>query len=117
MSNQQYFAGAIWTNHAIERLDQRGLSQDIAGQTFKNPDKTVPGKVPETFEYTKRFGPSIVTLIVKQNEKQEWLVLSNWIDPPLAGTEDYKKREEWKKYKNAGFWGKFLITLRRQLGF
>lgn len=117
MGLQHHYAGAIWTNHALDRMGQRGLSQELAGETFKHPDKSVPGKIEGTTEYVKRFGNSWVTLIVKQNDKGDYLVLSNWIDPPMPGTEDFKKREEWKRYKKAGFWGKFWKVILRQIGF
>jgi len=105
----------IWTNHALERLDQRGLSQDLAFQAFSSPEKQFQGKNPGTTEFQKRFGQSLVTVIAKQNEKREWVILSNWIDPPLPGTVDYYKKEEYKKYKKAGFWGKLFLTLKKQL--
>ena len=116
MTHQQYYAGAIWTNHARERLGQRGLSQQLAGETFARPDRTLSGKQPGTIEYQKRFGNSTVTVIAKKNERNEWLILSNWIDPPLPGTEDHKKREEWKKYKKASIWGKIWYEIKKQLG-
>lgn len=117
MTNNNHFGGVIWTNHALERLGQRGLSQELALQTFKNADIYYEGKNPGTTEFKKRFGTSTVTLIAKKNEKGQWVVLSNWIDPPLFGTEDYKKREEWKKYKKANFWGKLFYIFKKQLGF
>lgn len=116
MAHQQHYGGAIWTNHALERLDQRGLTQQLAWQTFHDPDVAEKGKNPGTTEFRKRFGKSTVTVIGKRNEKNEWIILSNWIDPPLPGTVDFKKREDWLKYKKASFWGKVLFTLKKQLG-
>lgn len=110
-----HYRGAIWTTHALERLGQRGLSQDIAWQTFSSPDRQLPGKNPGTTELQKRFGPSLVTVITKQNEKKEWIILSNWIDPPLPGTIDYYKKEEYQRYQKAGFWGKIFLSLKKQL--
>ncbi|MCL4354708.1 hypothetical protein M1349_04565 [Patescibacteria group bacterium] len=69
MSNQQYFGGAIWTNHALERLGQRGLTQELAAKAFNHPDKSIPGKQPGTIEYQKSFGNSLVTIIAKKNER------------------------------------------------
>ena len=112
----KFYGNAIWTNHALERLGQRGLSQDIAWRTFRYPDSTTAGKNPGTKEFQKKFGPSLVTIIASQNEKREWVILSCWIDPPLPGSIDIKKNEYWKKYKKAGFWGKFWLTLRKQIG-
>lgn len=115
MSGKQYYQGAIWTNHALERLGQRGLSQDMATKAFRSPDKSSHGKQRGTMEYQKQFGPSTVTIIAKQNDKREWIILSCWIDPPLPGSIDIKKKQEYLKYQKASFWGKFWINLRRQL--
>ena len=110
-----HYKGAIWTNHAIERLGQRGLSQDLAWQTFSNPDKKFNGKNPDTLEFQKEIGTSLITVIAKQNERREWIILSNWIDPPLPGTKDYYKKEDYKRYQKSGFWGKVILTIKRQI--
>ena len=111
----QYFAGAIWTHHALDRLKERKLSQEKAGQTFSSPDAVVHGKQPGTTEFQKRFGLHLVTVIAKQNEKREWIVVSCWIDPPFPGTKDFKKKEIYKQYQKAGFWRKIWLTFKRQL--
>lgn len=115
-----YYKGAIWTNHVLDRLKERGLSQDKAGEVFLHPEKRFKGKQLDTVEYKKHFGNSLVTLIVKQNEKKEFIVISAWIDPPLPGTKDAKKKEKWlaykEKYHNASFWGKVYLTFKKQIG-
>lgn len=116
MTNNKFFGNVIWTNHALQRLNQRGLTQPIAFQAFSNADKSLAGKNKGTTEYQKRFGNSLVTIIATQNEKNEWLILSCWIDPPLPGSIDIKKNEFWKLYKKAGFWGKFWLIFKRQIG-
>ncbi len=78
MSYSQSHGGIIWTNHALERLGQRGLTQDLAWQAFNNPDRSFAGKVAGTTEYQKRFGQSLVTLIAKQKRRREWIVISAW---------------------------------------
>jgi hypothetical protein len=115
MSSRDY-GGIIWTNHALARLGERGLSQEKAWETYKSPDRHFPGKQSGTMEFQKRFGSSIVTLIAKQNERHEWLVLSCWIDPPLPGTEDFRKKQNYEKYRKSGFWGKVWYTIKQQLG-
>jgi len=115
MSDHKY-GGIIWTNHALERLGQRGLSQDLAWQTYKHPDKKLTGKNPGTTEYQKSFGNSLVTVIAKPNDDGSWIVLSNWIDPPLFGTEDYKKQQDYKKYKKSSGLMRILLVIKKQLG-
>ncbi len=116
MAYKTHYGGVIWTNHALERLTIRGVSQSMALQAFQSPDKTFSGKNSGTRQYEKKFGASTITLIAKQNEQKEWIVLSGWIDPPLPGTIDARKKEAWKKYKKSGFWGRFWYLLKQQLG-
>lgn len=117
MSYSNYYKGVIWTNHANLRMQERGLSQDRAYQAFNNPDKTIKGKEKDTFEFQKNVDNSKTTIIAKKNEKNEWVILSAWIDPPLPGTLDFKRKEEYKKYQKASFWGKIFLTFKKQLGF
>lgn len=111
----------IWTNHALERLGQRGLTKDLVEQTFQKPDGTLPGKISGSLAQIKYFGKSKVTVITKKNEEGEDLILSVWIDPPLYGTSDYYQKKDYTKfrtaYSKAGFWGKFWLELKKQLGF
>jgi hypothetical protein len=116
MSGARIYGDVIWTNHALERLGQRGLTQHLAWQAFRYADKSLPGKNAGTTEYQKRVGKSLITVIATQNEKREWLILSCWIDPPLPGSIDIKNNKYWQAYKKAGFWGKFWITIKKQLG-
>ncbi len=110
-----HYRGAIWTRHALERIRERGFDQEAASWAFTNPDSVNPGKTKDTSEYKKRIQEKTITLIGKKNEKGEWVIISAWIEPPIQGTKDYKKREDWKKYKKAGFWGKLWYVLKKQL--
>lgn len=112
---QQRYGGAIWTNHALERLDQRGLSQEMAWQAFQYPDHSYKGKQKGTMEYQKRFGKSKVTVIAKQNEKYEWIILSCWIDPPLPGYLDDRKKKYYAKFKGASIWKQLWLELKEIL--
>lgn len=111
-----YYGGVIWTNHVLERVNSRGISADMVLATFNNPQRSKPGKEGSTL-YIKQFGEQTVTIVTKRNEKGEWLLLSAWMEPPLPGTIDAKRREKYRTYKNASGWKKFLLTLTRQLGF
>lgn len=112
---QNNYKNLIFTNHALGRLSERGFTQDMTYQTFSNPDKQEKGKENGTTEFTKRFDNHMVTVITKQNEKYEWVILSCWMEPPLPGTRDAKLKEEYKRYQDAGFWGKLFLTAKRQI--
>ncbi len=116
MLYKQYYGNLIWTNHAILRMKNRGLPQDMAREAFLHPDKTISGKTHGSFEYQKHLDHSLVTIIAKQNDKYEWVVLSAWIDPPFPGSADAKQKASYQHYQKAGFWGKLWLTLRKQMG-
>ncbi|MFA6005640.1 MAG: hypothetical protein WC775_04115 [Patescibacteria group bacterium] len=111
------YGDLIWTNHALERIGQRGLNQEMAWSAVVQYDTYRDGKQSGTTEYEKRFGKSKVTAIVKVNEKGEKVVISCWIDPPYYGTDDYYKKQAYNRFQKAGFWGKFWLTIKEALGF
>lgn len=110
------YGGIIWTNHALERLGQRGLTQKLAWEAFKHPTATLDGKNHGTIEFQRKVHDSLITVIAKKNEKKEWIILSCWIDPPLPGSIDIRTKEEQKKFQKASSWGKFWLTVKKQLG-
>lgn len=115
--NQTKFAGAIWTNHALERLDQRGLTQALAGQAFQYSDHCGPGRELGTVEFRKKFNQSTVTVIAKKNDRGAWLILSCWIDPPLEGYMDARKKQRYLEYKQAGFWKRLWMDIKQDLSW
>lgn len=117
MGVRQDYSGLIFTKHAQEQMIERGIKQDVAWETWKNPDHVTTGKKIGTEKFVRKFEDRSVTVIAKHNEKHEWIAISIWRDPPLPGTSDARKKEEYKKYQKAGFWGKLLLTAKKQLGF
>lgn len=117
MSYKNQYGGVIWTNHAIERMVSRGLKQDWAWQAVKYCDTQEKGRRDDTIEFKKRFQEYLVTVIATKNEKREWVVISCWMDPPMVGTEDARKKDAYNKYKKASGWSKIFLTIKRQLGF
>ena len=112
--SSNYYKGAIWTNHALDRLKERGLTQDIAAYVFNNPDKSI-SKNNSTTRYQKKIDKSLITIVAKQNEKSEWIILSTWADPPLPGSNDARQRDNYRKYQKAPVWKKILITAFSQI--
>ena len=115
MGYSNKYGGVIWTNHAMERLQSRALKQDLAWQAYRYPDSETRRK-DGSVEFLKRFGNHTVTTIAKQNENREWIIISTWVDPPFAGTEDARKKERYHKYRKATFWGKIWMSVLKQIG-
>lgn len=116
MNYNQYYGNLIWTNHAIKRMRERGLSQEAAWDAFRKPDTTEKVKN-EATKFQKRFGAILVSIVAKQNEKREWVIISCWADPPLPGSPDAKKQEQYWKYQRASGWKKWWLAFKKQIGF
>lgn len=111
----RYF-NLIFTKHALIRISERGLTKELAWETFNHSDKTREAKS-GGMEFAKKFENFRAILIARQNDKNEWIVISFWRDPPLPEAQDAKIAKQWEAYKKSGFWGKVLITIKQQLGF
>lgn len=116
MAHNNRYGGVIWTNHALERLTQRNLAQNMAFSAFSSPDRTVPGKKSHTTEFQKKIKKYFVTVIATKNDQNEWVVLSCWVDPPMPGSIDIAKKKAYREYQNASIWKKLWLTVKAQLG-
>ncbi len=115
MSSNEY-RELIFTNHVLERMKQRGITNEQIWETYKSPDeqqKATNGAV----ERKKKFGDYYVSIIFKYNTQNEAIIISCWMDPPLPGSKDAREKGWWENYKKAGGLGKLWLTLLKQLGF
>lgn len=108
MSYSQQYKGLIWTNHVLDRLAERKIPQDWAWRAFKFPDTIQKGKRANTVEHIKKYNNLTVTLIATKNERNEWILISCWVDPPLPGSIDIKKKQEYLRNKNASVGEKII---------
>jgi hypothetical protein len=87
------FLGLIFTNHAIQRLYERGIAQSDAWYTFQHADKKVPGSSPGAYKFYKDYGEQRIEVIAKKNEKGEWVILSCWSKFVGTGKPLFQKPE------------------------
>lgn len=74
-----HFGGVIWTNHALERLRERGISQGDAWATWNRPDQSRPGSNQKgSWVYYKTYGGQKIEVVAKKNEEGKWIILSVW---------------------------------------
>ena len=73
-----HFGGVIWTNHALDRLKERGIKQGDAWTTWRNPESSKKGTVPGSWVYYRNYGTIQIEVVAKQNEKKEWIIISVW---------------------------------------
>lgn len=85
-----HFGGVIWTNHALDRLRERGIKQGDAWATWRNPQETRKGKS-GNWVYYRNYDSTQIEVVAKQNEKGEWLILSVWSKPVYSERTNHKE--------------------------
>lgn len=104
------YGGVIWTNHAIQRLYERGVAQSDAWYTFQHPDSQLRGAASGSLRYFKDYGEQRIEVIAALNEKKEWVILSCWSKLIGTGQPLFLRQENllWVLTKRilAKIWGK-----------
>lgn len=75
------YGGVIWTNHALERLKQRGINQGDAWATFRRPEQSRYAKSKGAWIYYRTYGSEKIEVVAKKNEQGEWIILTVWSRP------------------------------------
>lgn len=110
------YKDTIWTNHVLERLEDRNIPQELAWRTLWYPDTTKKGQHSHTKEFTKKIENRIITVIATPNEKKEWIVMSCWAHPPFPGSIDIAKKKRYLQYKHSSLTGKIWIRIKQAIG-
>lgn len=94
------YGGIIWTNHALQRLKERGVKQGDAWAVWNRPDQSRYSASKGAWIYYKTWGEERIEVVAKKNENREWIILSVWS----------KKAQPLKiePYKSGSFWLKLL---------
>lgn len=94
------FGGVIWTNHALERLRERGISQGDAWATWSRPDQSRKGSNQKgSWVYYKTYGDQRIEVVAKKNEEGKWLILSVW-SRPVYGNQSPTTNHQLPKSKS-----------------
>lgn len=75
------YGGVVWTNHALDRLRERGIKQGDAWATFSNPQQARYAATKGGWVYWRDWGNWRIEVVAKQNERKEWVILSVWSSP------------------------------------
>jgi len=113
---QREFRGVIWTDHAIQRLQERNISQGDAWATLNKPDQSRYAKSKDAWVYYKTYPlrgsvqAQKIEVVAAQNERKQWVVLSVWSRPVYEAHGRVYKKEK-KSKDNMG-----IRILKRILG-
>lgn len=113
------YMNAIFTNHAINRLYNRGITQSDAWYTFQHPDGSLPGKTLGSRKFYKNYGKQRIEVIAKKNEKGEWVILSCWSKLIGDGKPIFRKETFLEKIIKKGLdkLGKLIQKRKQKPGF
>lgn len=100
------FGGVIWTNHALQRLRDRGIKQGDAWATFRRPDESRYAASKGAWVYYKTYGSQKIEVVAKKNEKGEWIILSVWSKPVFVKKEKGERAKPFWKTFFKGILGK-----------
>jgi hypothetical protein len=100
----------VFTNHALDRCRERGISQDKVVATVRRPDRGRYAATKKAWIYNRTFGQTAVEVVAAQNEYREWVVLSVWSRPvALMNPSRYYVRNrlvDWLLDTIAGWFGR-----------
>ncbi len=103
----------VLTRHASERILSRNILEKDIENTIFNYDKKVENKN-GLVEFRKKLGQYYYKVIAKA-DRENWVVVSSWVDPPLPGSFDLVKKERYSRYLSAGLGGKIWMQIRRAI--
>ncbi|NMC36640.1 DUF4258 domain-containing protein [Candidatus Beckwithbacteria bacterium] len=91
------YKGVIWTNHILQRMEERELSYDDVYWVFRKPDKSQYAKTKNAWKFYRNYKNLRVALIATKNEKKEWVFMTCWtkVLPKEVYTQT-KKGSFWK---------------------
>ncbi|OGM16004.1 hypothetical protein A2V56_04555 [Candidatus Woesebacteria bacterium RBG_19FT_COMBO_42_9] len=98
------FGGVIWTNHALDKLSERGIKQGDAWATFNRPEQSRAGSAKGSWIYYRTYpissrlrgagGNERIEVVATKNEKGEWVILSVWSRPVYGSRGERAKSEK-----------------------
>ena len=87
----KFYGSIIWTNHALDRMNDRGIKQSAAWATWRNPDQSEYAKTKGAWIYYKTFIGERIEVVAKKNDEGKWVVLSVWSKTVFHKKEKMKK--------------------------
>jgi hypothetical protein len=81
---QTTYKSLIFTNHALQRMNERGISQKQAWATWNSPDSSKYSKTKHAYIYIKNLNHNKIQLVAKKNNHNQWVVISVWSEEPVS---------------------------------
>lgn len=105
------YGGVIWTNHAIKRLNERGISQGDAWATWSRPEQSRYASAKGAWVYYRTYGNQRIEVVAKKNEEGKWIILSVWSKELFAPNSNMTSK------KNNNNSSNFILNILRKIFF
>lgn len=92
------YGNLIWTNHALQRLRERGISQSDAWATWSRPEQSRYATSKGAWIYYRTYGNQKIEVVAKLNENKEWVILSVWSKEIFNNENKSPKKSIWRTF-------------------
>jgi hypothetical protein len=86
----KHYQNLIFTDHALDRLKLRTISQHQVQQVLAHPEKTFPSDKPNQIKFIRSLNNRTIHIVAKHlKDKNKWLIISVWVrgeDDPVPLT-------------------------------
>jgi len=72
------YKGLIFTNHILQRMQQRGIDFHDIYWAWAKPDDTLKAETPGALKFYRNYDNKKIAVVAKKNEDGKWLVLTCW---------------------------------------
>lgn len=70
----------IFTKHALERLAQRSISQDVVERVLAHPDRSHPTDKAQTTKFIRELNGRVIHVVgTYLPDQKKWLIVSVWV--------------------------------------
>ncbi len=95
------YKGLIFTNHILERMNQRGIDFKDVYWAWARPDETFKAETPGAFKYYRTNDKKLIAVVAKKNDQGKWVVMTCWQKEVFGQSKK-------KKTSGRNFWQNFL---------
>lgn len=85
------YGGIIWTNHALQRLNERGIKQGDAWAVWNRPDESRYSNTKDAWIYYKTWKNERIEVVAKQNQLKKWIILSVWSKKVISPNSEVRQ--------------------------
>ena len=78
MTINKYYKELVFTNHALDRLNERKIDKSEAWATWRRPEKKYYAATKQAWVFQKNYKHRQIEVVATQNDQKDWVVLSVW---------------------------------------